>query len=108
MRLEYNKEQERQLRITEIESVLDNHLAETKVDELSLEVELQFLEGNTNVYGEPIAYIKLDNGNQLEITLDENIEQYSMLIYDKEGNPNRLYYNANTLEALFEEVLEDN
>jgi|GEM_PF-4127856 len=47
MRLEYNEEQERMLRITEIEAILENELYGNKEDEYSLEIELQRLQGNT-------------------------------------------------------------
>ena len=50
MRLEYTEEQERELRITEIESILENNLFDSKADETALETELQFLQGNTNSY----------------------------------------------------------
>lgn len=106
MRFEYTEKQEAQLRITEIEAILENDLAENKLEELSLEVELQFLQGNVNSYGEPVAYIGLENGVTLEITFDGNIEEYSMLIYDAEGNPERPYYNADTLEELLKEFGE--
>ena len=107
MRLEYTEEQERELRITEIEAILENHLRDNKVEELALEVELQFLQGNENSYGEPLAYIGIDTGETLEIIFDKNIEQFSMLIHDKEGNPILPYYNADTLEELFESYMNE-
>ena len=106
MRLEYTEEQERELRITEIEAILENHLRDSKIEELALEVELQFLQGNENSYGEPLAYIGIDTGETLEIIFDRNIEQFSMLIHDVEGNPMLPYYNADTVEELLEEVCE--
>lgn len=106
MRLEYTEEQEKQLRITEIEAILENNLREDKVETLALEVELQFLQGNTNSYGEPIAYVGIDTGETLEIIFDENLEQYSMIIHDTEGNPMLPHHNANTVEELLEEVCE--
>lgn len=48
MRLEYTEEQERQLRITELEAVLDNGLYENEEDKQSLELELQSLQKNTD------------------------------------------------------------
>ena len=36
----------------------------------------------------------------------KNIEQFSMLIHDVEGNPMLPYYNADTVEELLEEVCE--
>lgn len=106
MRLEYTEEQERELRIAEIEAILDNHLRDSKIEELTLEVELQFLQGNENGYGEPIAYVGMDSGETLEIIFDKNIEQFSMLIHDVEGKPMLPYYNADTVEKLLEEVCE--
>lgn len=44
MRLEYNENQEKELRITEIEAILENELYENKVEEHCLEIELQFLQ----------------------------------------------------------------
>lgn len=106
MRLEYTEEQEKQIRIAEIEAILDNNLAESNIERLSLEIELQFLEGNTNGYGESQAYVKIDTGETLEIIYDENVEQFSMLIHDTDGNPMLPYYNADTIEELLEEVCE--
>lgn len=106
MRLEYTEEQERELRIAEIEAILDNHLRDSKIEEMALEVELQFLQGNENNYGEPLAYIGIDTGETLEIIFDRNIEQFSMFIHDVEGKPMLPYYNADTVEELLEEVCE--
>ena len=44
MRLEYTEAQERQLRITELEAVLENELYENEEDKQSLELELQSLQ----------------------------------------------------------------
>lgn len=43
MRLEYNENQEKELRITEIEAILENELYENEVEKHCLEIELQFL-----------------------------------------------------------------
>lgn len=61
MRLEYNENQEKELRITEIEAILENDLYENEVEEHCLEIELQFLQGNENTYGEPHASTETDN-----------------------------------------------
>lgn len=106
MRLEYTDEQEKQLRITEIEAILENRLRETCIEQLALEVELQFLQGNENGYGEPIAYVGIDTGETLEIIFDKSIKQYSMTIHDVDGNPMLPYYNADSIEELLEEVCE--
>lgn len=57
MRLEYNENQEKELRITEIVAILENELYENEVEEHCLEIELQFLQGNKNTYGETYAFI---------------------------------------------------
>lgn len=100
MRIEYTDEQEKRLRITEIESILANNLYENEVEELTLEVESQFLQGNENGFGEPVAYISIDSGETLEIIFDMSMECYSMIIHDVEGNPERPYYSADTVEEL--------
>lgn len=46
MRLEYNEEQEKELRIAEIEAILTNGLYENKAEEQCLNIELQFLQGS--------------------------------------------------------------
>ena len=106
MRLEYNEDQGKQLRTTEIEAILENNLYSTEIEKLTLETELQFLQGNTDGYGTPIAFIEIRTGESLEITYEEESEQYSMLIHDVEGNPMLPYYNADTVEELLMEVIE--
>lgn len=60
MRLEYTESQERELRITELNAVLENELYESNVEKYCLEIELQFLEGSKNVFGDPAAFIDAD------------------------------------------------
>ena len=105
MRLEYTEEQEKQLRITEIESILTNSLYENEIEELALEAELQFLQGNVDGHGTPIAFIGNDDVT-FEVTYEDN-SYYSMLVHDKEGNPILPYYNADTLEELFESYMNE-
>ena len=105
MRLEYTEEQERELRITEIEAILENHLRDNKVEELTLEAELQFLQGNIDGYGNPIAFVGNDDVT-FEVTYEDN-SYYSMLVHDKEENPILPYYNADTLEELFESYMNE-
>ena len=105
MRLEYTEDQERELRITEIEAILTNNLYENEIEELALEAELQFLQGNVDGYGTPIAFIGNDDVT-FEVTYEDN-NYYSMLVHDKEGNPILPYYNANTLEELFETYINE-
>lgn len=106
MRLEYNEEQEKQLKITDIESILTNNLYNTVIEKFSLETELQFLQGNEDGWGSPLAWIELETGESLEITYEAEAEQYSMLIHDSDGNPMLPYYNADTVEDLLMEVIE--
>lgn len=105
MRLEYTEEQEKQLRITEIESILTNSLYENEIEELALEAELQFLQGNVDGHGTPIAFIGNDDAT-FEVTYEDS-KYYSMLVHDKEGNPILPYYNADTLEELFESYMNE-
>ena len=105
MRLECTEGQERELRITEIESILTNNLYENEIEELVLEAELQFLQGNVDGYGTPIAFIGNDDVT-FEITYEDN-SYYSMVAHDKEGNPILPYYNADTLEELFESYMNE-
>lgn len=106
MRLEYNEEQEKQLRIIDIESMLTNNICNTEIEKLTLETELQFLQGNEDGYGAPIAFIEIETGESLEIIYEEESKRYSMLIHDVEGYPMLPYYNADTVEELLMEVIE--
>ncbi len=105
MRLEYNENQEKELRITEIEAILENDLYENEVEEHCLEIELQFLQGNKNTYGEPYAFIGTDNVSFDVIYKYEN-DRYSATLYDKNGNPQRSYLNSENLEKLIGQILE--
>ena len=46
MSLEYNENQEKALRITEIQAILENNLYENVVEKSCLEIELQSLQSN--------------------------------------------------------------
>lgn len=105
MRLEYNEDQEKELRITEIEAILENELYENEVEEHCLEIELQFLQGNKNTYGEPCAFIGTDNVSFDVIYEDEN-NRYSATLYDTNGNPKLPYLNSENLEELIGQILE--
>lgn len=107
MRLEYNEEQEKELRITGIEAILENELYENEVEEHCLEIELQFLQGNKNTYGEPYACIGTDNVSFDVIYEDEN-NRYSATLYDKNGNPQLPYLNSENLEELIGWILKIN
>lgn len=104
MRLEYDENQEKELRITEIEAVLENDLYENEVEEHCLEIELQFLQGNKNVYGEPRAFIETDNVS-FDVIYEHENDRYSATLYDKEGNPQRPYLSSESLEDLMEQIL---
>ena len=107
MRMEYSTEQEIQLRITEIEAVLTNEKIDSDIQRLSLEVELQFLKKYTNGYGDLQAFIELPSGETAEIILDSDNEEYSMTIYDVNGNPVLPHWFADTVEELLKIVCKN-
>ena len=84
MRLEYTESQERELRITELNAVLENDLYDSNVEKYCLEIELQFLEGSKNVFGDPAAFIDADKIS-FEIIYEEESEDYSATLYNKNG-----------------------
>lgn len=106
MRLEYDEEQEKRLRITEIEAILNNELYENEVEEHCLDIELQFLQGNENVYGEPYAFIGSDNVS-FDVIYEEENNRYSATLYNKEGNPQLPYLNSENIEKLVEQILKN-
>ena len=105
MRLEYDENQEKALRITEIEVILKNNLYENEVEEHCLEIELQFLQGDKNAYGEPHAFIKINNVS-FDIIYEQENDRYSATLYDKNGNPQLPYLNSENLEELIGQILE--
>lgn len=105
MRLEYNENQEKELRITEIEAILENELYENEVEEHCVEIELQFLQGDKNIYGEPHAFIETDNV-LFDIIYEYENNRYSATLYDKDGDPQLPYLNSENLEELIEQILE--
>lgn len=107
MRLEYNDEQEKELRITEIESILNNRLYENEVEEHCLDIELQFLKGSVHAYGEPYACIGTDDVS-FDVIYEEENHRYSATLYNKEGNPQLPYLNNKNIENLIEQILESN
>lgn len=106
MRLEYNENQEKELRITEIEAILENDLYENEVEEHCLEIELQFLQGNKNTYGEPHAFVETDNVS-FYVIYEAGNNRYSATLYDKEGNPQLPCLNSENLEELVEHILDN-
>ncbi len=107
MRLEYDENQERELRITEIQAILENDLYENEVDKHCLEIELQFLQSNTNAYGEPKAFVKTDNIS-FDVIYEQENNRYSATLYDKNNNPQLPYLNSENLEELVEQILGRN
>lgn len=105
MRLKYDENQEKELRITEIQAILENNLYENEVEERCLEIELQFLQGNTDAYGEPKAFIKTDKVS-FDVIYEQENDRYSATLYDKSGNPQRPYLNDENLEKLVEQILK--
>lgn len=106
MRLEYDEEQEKRLRITEIEAILNNELYENEAEEHCLDIELQFLQGNENVYDEPYAFIGSDNVS-FDVIYEEENNRYSATLYNKEGNPQLPYLNSENIEELVEQILKN-
>lgn len=105
MRLEYTEEQEKELRMTELEAVLENDLYDSNVEKYCLEIELQFLEGSTNVFGEPAAFIDADKIS-FEIIYEEESEDYSATLYNQSGEPRLPYLSHKDLYELVAEILE--
>lgn len=106
MRMEYTREQEIQLRITELEATLTNNTPDSNMQRLLLEIELQFLRGYTDGYDNLQAFVELPSGETAEIILDNDNENYSMTIYSVNGNPMLPHYFADTLDELLENVCE--
>lgn len=102
--MEYIDEQERQLRIAEIEAVLNNELYEDETEEFCLEIELQFLEGNENSYGEPYAFIGTDSIS-FDVIYEEESKNFSATVYDENGNPLQPYLSSDNIEELVREIL---
>lgn len=105
MRLEYTEEQEKELRMTELEAILENELYESNVEKYCLEIELQFLEGSKNVFGDPAAFIDADKIS-FEIIYEEESEDYSATLYNKNGEPRLPYLNHKDLYKLVEEIID--
>ena len=105
MRLEYTEEQEKELRMTELEAILENELYESNVEKYCLEIELQFLEESKNVFGDPAAFIDADKIS-FEIIYEEESEDYSATLYNQNGEPRLPYLSHKALYKLVEEILE--
>ena len=105
MRLEYDENQEKALRITEIQAILENDLYENEVDKHCSEIELQFLQGNTNAYGEPKAFVQTNNVS-FDVIYEQENNRYSATLYDADGNPLLPYLNDENLEKLVIQILE--
>ena len=98
MRLEYTDEQERALRITELEAILENDLYEDELEEYCLNIEYQFLQGGKNADGKPQAFLGID-GITFEVIHKEESKTYSITSYDEKGNPS-LCLGGKDLEGL--------
>lgn len=105
MRLEYDENQEKALRITEIQAILENDLYESEIEERCLEIELQFLQGNTNTYGAPKAFVQTDNVS-FDVIYEQENDRYSATLYDKNKNPLLPYLNDENLEKLVIQILK--
>lgn len=105
MRLEYDKNQEKALRITEIQAILKNDLYKNEVEERCLEIELQFLQGNTNAYDEPKAFVQTDNVS-FDVIYEQENDRYSATLYDTDRNPLLPYLNDENLEKLVVQILK--
>lgn len=93
MRLEYTNEQERLLRITEIESILTNEEKVPSAIHLSLEAELKFLQGleknHTNLANEIVElFEELLDEKGIEIPCSDVTEQQDR---HEGGNAAKLY-----------------
>lgn len=105
MRLEYNENQEKELRITEIEAILENEVYKNEIEKLCLDIELQFLQGNENSYGEPYACVET-NDMSFDVVYEYENNRYSATLYDKNGNPQLPYLNGENLEELIGQILD--
>jgi hypothetical protein len=87
MRLEYTKREEAEMRIAEIEAILESHSKEPEsIEDFKLEVEKQFLKDELNEVRPHEAAIHFSSGCSMMIFFFENVEIYSMIFHDKHGN----------------------
>lgn len=84
---------------TELNAVLENDLYDSNVEKYCLEIELQFLEGSKNVFGDPAAFIDADN-IAFEVVYEEESEDYSATLYNQNGEPRLPYLNHKDLYKL--------
>ena len=70
-----------------------------------LEIELQFLQGNTDAYDEPKAFVQTDNVS-FDVIYEQENERYSATLYDADGNPLFPYLNDKNLEKLVTQILK--
>lgn len=73
------------------------------MEKYCLEIELQFLEGSKNVFGDPAAFIDADKIS-FEIIYEEESEEYSATLYDQCGKPQLPYLCHKDLYKLVEEI----
>lgn len=105
MRLEYVNEEEKQLRIVEIEAVLENNLCENRLEKYRLEVEKQFLEGNCSPFNDLVASVEMETGETFEMTNEIRTNQFSLIFHNKEGYPELPYHRAETVDDLLQIVI---
>ena len=105
MRLEYDKNQKKALRITEIQAILENNLYKNEMEKRCLEIELQFLQGNTDAYGEPKAFVQTDNVS-FDVIYEQENNRYSATLYNTDKNPLLPYLNDENLEKLVTQILK--
>lgn len=103
MELEYTDAQKKKRRIAELEEILNNELYENEVDKLCLDIELQFLQGSENSYGEPYACVGT-NDVLFDVIYEDG--EFSATLYDENGYPQLPYLNGEDLESLVREILE--
>lgn len=103
MELEYTDAQKKKRRIAELEEILNNELYENEVDKLCLDIELQFLQGSENSYGEPYACVGT-NDALFDVIYEGG--EFSATLYDENGCPQLPYLNSEDLESLVREILE--
>lgn len=104
MKLEYASEKEKELRIEKIEAAIDNNLFKSRTEEVCLQVELQFLQGNKSDFNEPKAVIEIENGVELKILYEKGMNRFCAAKYQR-GRCISFFYYAETVEALLSELI---
>lgn len=103
MRLEYTDEQERQLRLTEIDAILSNDEYENEVEKYRLLIEQSFLNGTKDVYDRPMAVVELEEIRCTFIYEQQN-DQYLAACYAWEGSYVTCFGDKD-LESILDKIL---